>query len=179
MRRARCTSYRFNCYTWAALHLQVGDLVDDLTLRRHVSQVRYSDDGVGHEPGRSAATKDWTLTTEMHEQSTQMRFEDAAQPTQTLSSGHDCSRWFDPDHAELIYNLVTLSLAILILASACLRCDTATTASGTRTLENPAASKAWTLTSGDGTKRLLQVKDAAGLVSPTYTDNIVLSTSTD
>jgi hypothetical protein len=43
--------------------------------------------------------------------------------------------------------------------------------------EAPAATKAWTLTAGDGTKTVYyQIKDNAGLTSTTYTDTITLQT---
>ena len=44
--------------------------------------------------------------------------------------------------------------------------------------ETPALTKAWTLTTGDGTKTVYyQIKDKAGLTSPTYTDTITLDTT--
>jgi len=43
--------------------------------------------------------------------------------------------------------------------------------------ETPAATKAWTLTAGDGTKTVYyQIKDKAGLLSTTYSDTIILDT---
>ena len=47
----------------------------------------------------------------------------------------------------------------------------------TETWEAPSATKAWTLTAGDGLKTVYyQVKDNAGQLSPTYSDTITLST---
>jgi len=44
--------------------------------------------------------------------------------------------------------------------------------------ETPAATKAWTLTAGDGTKKVYyQIKDKAGLTSTTYLDTIILDTT--
>ncbi|MEM2619554.1 MAG: hypothetical protein QW356_08795, partial [Candidatus Hadarchaeales archaeon] len=44
--------------------------------------------------------------------------------------------------------------------------------------ELPSASKSWTLTSGDGTKTVYyQIKDVAGNVSSTYSDSIILDTT--
>jgi parallel beta-helix repeat protein len=49
----------------------------------------------------------------------------------------------------------------------------------TETWESASASKAWTLTSGDGVKTVYyQIKDNAGLESTTYSDTITLQTST-
>ncbi len=43
--------------------------------------------------------------------------------------------------------------------------------------EFPSVSKSWNLTSGEGTKTVYyQIKDNAGLVSPTYSDTIILGT---
>ena len=48
----------------------------------------------------------------------------------------------------------------------------------TEAWESATAAKAWTLTSGDGTKTVYyQVKDNAGLLSSTYSDTIILETS--
>ena len=47
----------------------------------------------------------------------------------------------------------------------------------TEVWESPAATKAWTLTSGDGEKTVYyQIKDNAGLLSSTYSDTITLET---
>ncbi|MEM2481278.1 MAG: hypothetical protein QXG14_04550, partial [Candidatus Hadarchaeales archaeon] len=44
--------------------------------------------------------------------------------------------------------------------------------------ESPAATKSWTLLSGDGTKTVYyQIKDAAGNLSSTYSDSIILDTT--
>ncbi|MCK4444899.1 MAG: Ig-like domain-containing protein, partial [Thermoplasmata archaeon] len=44
--------------------------------------------------------------------------------------------------------------------------------------ESPSATKEWTLTDGEGTKAVYyQVRDNAGLLSPTYSDNIELDTT--
>ena len=49
----------------------------------------------------------------------------------------------------------------------------------TESWETPAASRAWNLTSGDETKTVYyQIRDNAGLESPTYSDTITLSTPT-
>ena len=48
----------------------------------------------------------------------------------------------------------------------------------TESWETPVASRAWSLTSGDGTKTVYyQVQDNTGLLSPTYFDSIVLDTT--
>lgn len=129
-----------------------------------------------------ATTKSWTLTSGNGQKTVYVKFKDAGGIESDTYSDTIILDTTAPTGSISINNgaaytnsrFVTLALSAIGAATMCFSNDNSSWSSW----ENCATSKSWTLTSGDGTRRVYaRFKDAAGNVSETYSDTIIYDTT--
>jgi hypothetical protein len=154
-----------------------------------VSQVRYSNDGVWDTETWEipAATKTWALTGDDGAKTVYYQVKNAEGMVSSTYSDTIVLDTSTPSGSISINNgdasttstAVTLSLTYSDATSGVSQVRYSNDNSwDTETWEAPAAARAWTLTSGDDTKTVYyQIIDNAGLLSTTYSDTIILQSS--
>jgi hypothetical protein len=153
-----------------------------------VYQVRYTNDGTfDTEAWESpSATKAWTLTTGTGTKTVYYQIKDNAGTISTTYSDTIGLDTIAPTGSIIINNgnawttttTVTLTLTYTDTGSGVYQVRYTNDGTfDTEAWESPSATKAWTLTTGDGTKTVYyQIKDNAGMISTTYSDTIGLDT---
>ena len=152
-----------------------------------VTQMRFSNDNSTWSTWEAYATsKAWTLTSGDGTKTVYVQFKDAVGNVSTTYSDTIILDTALPTGSISINNGastttvtgVTLTLSCTDSGSGCAEMQFSTDNTTWSDWEAYATSKAWTLTSGDGTKTVYaQFKDGAGNISTNYSDTIILDTS--